>query len=282
MRNLTAFVHIEKAAGTTLIHILRRIYFGQYIDVRPLTSKGTKDMFTFRDFTIYSRLNPFIRCIGGHSVRPCSDLDSHLAAVHYLTVLRDPCARYLSQYYYWNQELGRRVSLSEFVKLDDTHNFQTRKLCGKPDPQRALQVIMDKFLCVGLAEQFDTFLVVLASKLGLSADRLAYEKKNVGRSRNEEAEAMLAQHERAIMSANSADIELYEAIKSEVIPRQRTEYGPKLDEDVAEYVRTRTLSPRDQVRTHLDWLYRKTYITPASNVIRTLGGLPARGSYATH
>ena len=40
-REMLAFTHIEKAAGTSLIHLLRVNYFMKYCDVMPLSIKSS-------------------------------------------------------------------------------------------------------------------------------------------------------------------------------------------------------------------------------------------------
>ncbi|HMU91316.1 MAG TPA: hypothetical protein PKC33_11515, partial [Pseudomonadales bacterium] len=71
--DLLAFVHIEKAAGTTFIHILRRNFFLRYLDVRPygIESGG---LFLSGDLRISTRILPGLKCFSGHAVTPYSDL----------------------------------------------------------------------------------------------------------------------------------------------------------------------------------------------------------------
>jgi hypothetical protein len=65
---ITAFVHIEKAAGTTLNHILRHNFFLRYIDVRPFF-KESKGLFLSKDLEVARRVLPGLSCISGHSPR---------------------------------------------------------------------------------------------------------------------------------------------------------------------------------------------------------------------
>jgi hypothetical protein len=62
-RACVVFVHIEKAAGTTFIHTLRRNYFLRYLDVRPF-SPASNSIFTARDLELSLRVNPWLMAFG--------------------------------------------------------------------------------------------------------------------------------------------------------------------------------------------------------------------------
>jgi len=277
---LFAFVHIEKAAGTTFIHILRRHFFCRYVDVRPLTSKGPDDVFSYEDLVTYRRINPWISCIAGHAVRPFSDLGQQIPRIRYVTLLREPSERYISQFIYWNDRLGRRVSFEQFLALVAEQNFQTKKICGQPDWRKAVNLLSTRFFCVGIMEKFDLFLVTLARKLGVSKSRLNYEKQNIGVQGRSRATSLLDEYREQIRSVNEHDYELYRFVKSEILPDQAREYGETLEEDVADFVEHLGLSHSARAKARLDWISRKYYVEPITNQIRRNRGLPAKGSYA--
>lgn len=131
-RKLLAFVHIEKSAGTTLKSILRRHYGIGYCDVRTL-SKKSKKTFNSSDLKVFLRLNPFITCVSGHSVKPWSDLETIQRTVEYITVLRDPVQRYISYYTYGTYGGGPvrtpwPFSFEQYMEKPKHLNFQTRKI----------------------------------------------------------------------------------------------------------------------------------------------------------
>ena len=83
-REILAFCHIEKAAGTSLIHVPRQVFASGYVDARPLT-KSHDSFFGHADFELFNKLIPGIRCIGGHAVVPHSDLTDVQTRFHFIT-----------------------------------------------------------------------------------------------------------------------------------------------------------------------------------------------------
>ncbi len=114
-KDLLAFVHMEKSAGTSFIHILRRNFLFRYLDVRPFWPESD-GVFTARDLRASKRLLPDLRCIAGHAVKPYADLSSAHECVLYVTVLRNPVRRYISQYQHWRERMRRKVEFKEFLE----------------------------------------------------------------------------------------------------------------------------------------------------------------------
>jgi hypothetical protein len=276
-RRILAFVHIEKAAGTTLIHILRRNFFPAYCDVRPLSAASNR-LFRAEDLKRTLRINPFIRCIGGHAVRPVGDLVEHYPGVRFITMLRDPARRYISQYQYLTNEMKQRFTFQEFLDGEEFDNFQTRKIVGSEDVEAAKRMLSERFLLVGIMEQFDEFLLMLQKKLAPAKFDPAYQRLNIARDK-ELGPGLFEQHHDEIMKRNRLDQLLYEYVKSEIIPSNRDWYGEMLEYDLDNFKARQTISPIMALRARLDYLARKGYIEPLTGAIRRAEGLRARGSY---
>ncbi|MEM9403031.1 MAG: hypothetical protein AAGA44_11155 [Pseudomonadota bacterium] len=275
---MLAFVHIEKAAGTTLIHILRRNFFPRYMDVNPLVREGGRSL-TSRDLRIARRVNPFLSVIGGHSVTSHSDLESLYPDIRYVVVFRDPVERYISQFKYWNRHLGKGVSFEQFLDDEATWNVQTKKIAGSADSGAAIRELDSKFLLAGVVEQFDEFLLLLEKRLEPFAFDPRYTVQNQTKSGVKDASSVRLDEYRAEIAArNTADVELYKHVVETLMPRQVADYGDDFGKNLIAFQAAKTVGANNTVR-YLDYGLRKAYVQPVTGLIRRLNGLPYRGSY---
>lgn len=275
---MLAFVHIEKTAGTTLIHILRRNFFPRYMDVRPLTKPGDSS-FTAYDLRTTERLNPLLTCIGGHSVTPHAELEAFAPNIRYITLLRDPVERYVSQFRYWNRKLGKGITFEEFLADEGTWNVQTKKISGSDDPELAKDFLSTKFLLAGVVEEFDEFLVLLQRKLLPMDFDPSYRVKNAGVPPDTHNEELTDHNRDEIGKRNFSDIELYNYVQNQLIPKQRHEYGLTLAADVMKLRGKNASAKVGMTKSYADFLVRKAYYEPATGLIRRMNDLPYRGSY---
>jgi hypothetical protein len=264
-----AFVHIEKAAGTTFIHILRRNFLFRYLDVRPL-SQSSGGIFLAKDLRVSLKVNPFIVAFGGHSVRPVGDLCDAFPGTRFVTILRDPIRRYISQFLYGNAVLNLNNTFERFLADENTHDFQTRKIAGSPSVATAKALLEKNFLAVGIVELFDIFLAELAARLRPFQFDTWHEARNVGGYAHAEAE-LLSRFEGAIRAVNQSDIELYEHVREKYcagsVEIEATQRGPS------------SSRPKRLAKSYLDGALRKLYYEPVTGAIRMAGGLPMKGSY---
>jgi len=281
--NLVAFVHIEKTAGTTLIHLLRHNFFMRYCDVRPL-AKRSRGVFQIEDLRKTLCMNPFLKCIAGHSIMPFNGLHDYYPNLKYITVLRDPVQRYLSQYQYWCRDLGKDMTFEDFLSLKRQNNRQTRKIAGSDDVSVAKEfLISGSFLLTGLLEEFDAFLVLLKKKLSqtmnLNFDPL-YERQRVGTSEEKDLrQELVAKFGDHILENNRSDLELYDFVASDLFPRSKKDYGVGFVQDLEIFRKTNEMQKPIMWRRYLDYLCRKLYYERVSGCIRYFNGLPAFGSY---
>ncbi len=112
-KDIVAFVHIEKAAGASLVGILRRKFIFRLCEVRPLEQASGKE-FTAEDMRKTLAVNPFAVAITGHAVKPFTDLQDYYKGIEYITLLRDPVKRYVSHYQYWIEKMGKSLHFEEF------------------------------------------------------------------------------------------------------------------------------------------------------------------------
>lgn len=279
-RELLAFCHIEKAAGTSLTHVLRKVFPLRYADVRPMNSRET-DWFTARDLRTIKRYNPLLRCIGGHSVVPHSDLLRSPERIRFITQLREPIARAASQYRYWVNFLGYSTSWQEFLRHPTSRNFQVRKIAGCEDIDLAKECIARHFLLAGTVEEFDPFVVVLARLLGMPLARFTYEKQNVGAHRREPPQRLPEAFYDGLRERNELDQQLYAWVRDELFPGYVEAYEGAFASDLAEFRRLQQMGARKRAMSTIDFAYRNAYLKPVSGLTRVVNGLPWQGSYST-
>jgi hypothetical protein len=221
---MLALVHIEKCGGTTLIDVLRRNFHLDHFDVIPRDRAAM--LFTTADLEDLLKFRPTAKSIAGHSVRLSADLQAVVPGLEFVTCLRDPVRRYVSDYCHFIDRLGARCDFARWLAREERHNFQTRSIAGTADLGEAIRLIETRFAAIGVLERFDDLLAQLAAivrrsmRLELVA---AYEIKNSRRTRRgaSPASELIARFRGEIVAVNAIDIELYDYVRNVVLPRQR-------------------------------------------------------------
>ena len=276
-KEIFAFVHIEKAAGTTFIHLLRRNFFLRYIDVRPLSEKSNR-IFSLQDLKKYLIINPFLKCIGGHAVVPYSALANKSLNIKFITLLREPVFRYISHYQYWVEKRQKKISFDEFLKLDWMKNFQVKKIAGSENLTLAKKIIKDWFFLVGIAEEFDEFLICLQMKILPRIFCPYYKIHNVGINNNIKND-ILSKYYDQIIEKNELDIKLYFYVKNEIIPNLIKQYGTDFRENINHFKKLNDKYRPPTLKSYIDFMCRKIYYERISNGIRYINSMPMKGYY---
>ena len=275
---ILAFCHIEKAAGTSLIHILRRIFSLRYASVRPMHSRDNY-YFTSRDLKTVKRLNPFLRGIGGHSVVPRGDLVECARTLAFITQVRDPVARTASQYRFRVNRMKREANWQSYLKHPDSKNFQVHKLAGCADFDLAKENILKHFMLAGCVEEFDSFLVLLAQKLQLPLRLFTYSKKNVG-AKQHRLNVPSCFYEQ-LQEQNQLDQQLYNWIRTEMLSAYISVYSGDFMSDLETFRNLQKTHSQRRITPCVDFIYRNAYMKPVSGLIRVSNGLPYLGSYSS-
>lgn len=146
-----------------------------------------------------------------------SDLEEHWPRIRFVTILRNPVARYISQFKYWNTQLGKNVTFDQFLENEDTWNFQTGKIAGRNDLTLAESELSDRFFHVGTVEDFDEFLLALRHKLRPIPFDGSYSLKNAGDKRTDFHQRIADQYHDEIAARNDLDLQLYDFVKKDFI-----------------------------------------------------------------
>jgi hypothetical protein len=202
-RDPLLLVHLPKTAGTTLAQLMRYHYRGGAF-------KGAGNVLSRLDeaeprLQLIGR-KPRVRASAGHVSFGLAE--QVLPDATFVTILREPVARTLSQYYFltesgngtglvpsWLDREVRGMGLDEaFERGYLVDDLQTRMLCGLVSPYdelpadalaRATTNLHDRFAYVGTTERFDELLAVL--NLALGWPTTAYERARENTRRPREA-----------------------------------------------------------------------------------------------
>jgi hypothetical protein len=226
------FLHIPKAAGTTLHRIIEQQYRPQQIySTYPTLFNPAASIEDFR------RLSPErhakVRMLKGHVPY---GVHAYLPGpAVYFTLLREPIDRVISFYYFIRQNpkhylhealIGQGLTLADYVERrlsTMTDNFQVRMLtntmhdipnggCTADMLETAQRNLHAHFAVVGLSERFDETLMML--RRAFHWHRTYYIRQNVTAVRPKVRE-IPAELTELIRQHNLLDIELYASVKSE-------------------------------------------------------------------
>ena len=240
------FLHIPKTAGLTLLNIIQRQYDTSSIHFHV---GDPKYVHRFKEIPESQRSD--IKVLPGHLP---FGMHKYLPQPSvYVTLLRDPIERVISQYYSVRSRRehamyseANRKNLKELLlsglyqRLD---NFQTRMLAGMPGMEceygactpeildAAKKNLSSSFSVVGLTERFDETLVLLKRVFGWK--NLLYVKKNVTEKRLNK-EDISNDTLQAILKYNELDIELYRYAE-ELFERAVNQYGVSFERDLKNF-----------------------------------------------
>lgn len=206
-------MHMEKCGGTSMEALLRQ----QYGTAFQLYDPGYP-----QDPQAFSSPEEGIRCLHGHMYY---GLHRQLAdrKCSYITILRDPVNRFLSNYQHIRrykhplQELiNSRDGLGEMCENPQARHYRNlfvRRLAGiDGEPCRAdmeqAEHRLRQFALVGKVEQFEAFVGAARARLGWSACQITH--KNAADS-DPRTGISTADLER-VAQANALDIELFERV----------------------------------------------------------------------
>jgi len=234
-RSPFCFIHIEKAGGST-IHNWFKYYLPTYVSLHPwyYWSNEIGNHLTVKELGILSKLHPNIAGFGGHTTRHYLDYHKKLNSnINYITFLRDPIARYLSNYQYQREVMGIEWTLDEYLNETKFNNFMTVRIAGNQDVDKAIDEIENRFAFVGLVEKFDESVLLICQILGLKSLKPYYERINEGDKESKIIFEDLPENVKTrIVKNNELDIKLYDRVKTNIFPRQSIKFAGDLDVEV--------------------------------------------------
>lgn len=216
-RRALIFLHIPKTAGTTLNRIIEWQYNPFLIfTMDPYRIRATAE----RLATLPESRRSKLQVVRGHLYYGVHEFLPQGAT--YITMLREPVARFLSSYYFVQRRplhpmhrkvTTERVGVEDFIRLTPhKQNFQCKLIAGVKGNESCDQAMLNRakehlarsFSVVGICERFEESLVVLARTFNWEIPY--YENRKVAKTRHKvepiEIE-MIREH-------NRFDLELYD------------------------------------------------------------------------
>ena len=215
-----AFIHIEKAAGSTLHEIFSTNILGYHIfsPYKFIKNRDNENEFlTCEELKSIKKYYPLLDSFGGHSIRSFSNYEDVFPSLLYITFLRDPIERFYSHFLHQTEIMNIDWTLDSFISSGNFNNFMCRKICGNQNSKEAISEINNKFFHVGLIENFDESLIELSKKLndvGITFNT-SYVKKNIRSQRTQSKPLIDKKSLDKIYAANLEDLILYKKIKQQ-------------------------------------------------------------------
>lgn len=233
---MLVFIHINKTAGSTVRYILRSTFGVNHCEVEPWHAPWIDPPFSSQDLQRLRKVYPNLESIAGHRVTGYMDLKENGTEFRYFSFMRDPLKTCASRFQY-NIQYRKKKNLvfEEWIQRDWPRDHQTKMFAGVADVKKAIQVIKDKKIFIGLTERFDESMLLLKALMAKNLN-ISYQPVNVAR-KNSIAEDLLSNENtrQMLIEANQADQELYDFVKNELYPSFQREYGPSLESDLANY-----------------------------------------------
>ena len=216
---MLVFSHIPKTAGLTLNGILRKSFGSKLISVIP--GKGTT--YTKADFELDFGQNNFPLGISGQGLKPYVDFGEHESNFQWITFLRDPIERYVSQYLH-QQEYSPDEYVMDIVPWSEKYersNWQVKWLAGEENLEKAKEIAHEKFSFIGVVEHFDESIELLNQRLNTSLDVSYQAHKNVAKDNTLKKSLLGDDKMRSfIAEQNDLDIQLYNYVLDNIFYKQ--------------------------------------------------------------
>lgn len=216
-------------------HIFRNNFLS-YVSLTPwyYWSNEEANVFTKKEARYLFKILPFTKCFEGHTTRSYLGYENVLKRkIDYITFLREPISRYISQYNYQKEVMKIDWDIKEFLNEMRFNNLMTKRIAGEYDLDKAKRILFEDFSFVGFCETFDESLILMAHALKLSRFCPYYKRRNVSSNVNYRNDCIRKGNmlER-IRHNNRLDIELYDFAWSRIYNTYKKTYKGNLEEEV--------------------------------------------------
>jgi hypothetical protein len=227
---MVGYVHINKTGGTTIKYILRNSTWLRHCDLPTPYLDAVAEA---RDIAFAKKVFFFgLNSIAGHSLRPW--VDDLPGPLDYFTILREPLKRCLSHYQHIKRaslRKGTDISFEEFMSNESYRDRQVRYIAGIPDVEKAKKILKERFLFVGMLENFNESMRILQKLLPFPIT-LHYRPRHVARDNSAKQEVLDNPDTLDLLHrGNRLDGQLYAFVRNELYPAYRQKAGIVAGED---------------------------------------------------
>ncbi|MEM8598296.1 MAG: hypothetical protein AAGF99_00105 [Bacteroidota bacterium] len=232
------FLHVPKCGGSSVDTALQQAYRAARAPIAHLDAKASvraaeamgDDVETYRErLLVYYMAGQFTRYISGHFNHSPAAWDAFGDAWQYVSILREPVARWISNYFYnkYKAKDHYRIEapLEEFIETDRAvaygRSYVMNLAGGIPLAEAATDAAVEqaianveRFAVVGVLEDLDTFAADCRARFGLPVE-IAHRNKNprgAGQQREELSPEVMARVE-ALCAPNRR---VYDAVRDRI------------------------------------------------------------------
>lgn len=203
------YLHLPKAAGTTLRLIIEREYgLDKIFQINGLHSNED----VMKDLHAWPNFND-IELISGHQY---FGIHKYLyKECKYITMMRDPIERVISSYCHIVRPKDRSMeTLKDFANHWQGNNLQTKLIAGgDSNLNEAIENIEKYFIFVGVSEMFDQSILLMQQKLSWKTPYYVIENPSHNRMTADSLDDDIIN---IIKEANQLDMQLYEYAKENI------------------------------------------------------------------
>lgn len=276
-KNPLIFLHIPCAAGCKFMGALKR-KFSENSICRIVANKSFKRKSGRMSVAEFKQLpqkeKDKVKLLMGHMSFGVHETFS--GPCDYVTLLREPTSRTISQYYYLatkpdheDYEKVSKMTLEEYAvsPMAGANNFQTRMLSANHEfssvdvfdlPVNALEIakknLKEHFKVVGVVEKFQETLLMTKKAFGWSNVYYDHSHNHSNPKRPKDSEISLAIRG-AIAKNNSQDLELY-SYAEKLLDESIKAYGPGIYSDIAKFEKTNKFLDKIGLLWYEEEIYR--------------------------
>jgi hypothetical protein len=244
---LWLFVHVPKTAGSSLNGELMPILqpnFHILVDYSQLDRRPFNEMLdeAVENFIASAAIKPYAYATGHITAGHVSRIVHSIPRTAPVTLLRDPVARFVSDYRYQCSQLhpghesfkARHPTIESYIDMPGEKNKAATHLVpahlrGGHDPQAAAEHILDTYAFIGIQELYPLSLRALTTLIGAPTWPKVF--KRVNTPTEDSAVHLSSAIEERIRDLNALDIAIYDAIapRFKAIAAELTAYLDVID-----------------------------------------------------